>query len=144
MASPLQKTQGCPVRLCRCHAVKKLAEGAQTVFTEDPCQRHNLTGSSKLEGRSKEKSERPDQKQKARRINTRHFKTAFVFLLLTFLHLSKPFKRNIYHESSAPACLSVFCEFWRSMKNVPVEWAPCVFYRAQLTWRPFLVTLCGC
>jgi len=38
--------------------VKKLANNAQTVFTEDSWQQHHLTGSSKVGGGSKEKNEK--------------------------------------------------------------------------------------
>jgi len=38
--------------------VKKLAEGAQTVFTESTWQQHHLNGSPEMEGKSKEKEKR--------------------------------------------------------------------------------------
>ncbi len=60
------------------------------------------------------------------------------------VHLSKPLNRGCYHGPSVSACLSVFCEFWHSMITTTVQWVPRVFYGAQLSWRPFLVTLLGC
>ena len=38
--------------------------------------------------------------------------------------LSKPLKRRGCHGLSAPACLSVFCEFWRSMITATFQWEP--------------------
>ena len=43
------------------------------------------------------------------------------------VHFSKPFSRYRYHGPSVPACLSVLCEFWRSMITVLAKWVPLFF-----------------
>jgi len=62
---------------------------------------------------------------KASRVKRQHFLySAFDFDLV---HLSKPFIQHRYHGLSVPACLSVFCEFWRSMITMLDKWEPLLF-----------------